>query len=150
MIEKLQESRGAGFGFKVTGKLSAEDVVQISQEIGAAIAQHKKPIGLLADLSAMHGATLAARWEEMRFLDRYSDHIARFAVVSDDKWEDLAEMVVVATAAMQAETLYFQMQEILHAWHWVRMSKPDDEMPIRVMYPGRGLFQNYTPEYVGI
>jgi hypothetical protein len=30
------------------------------------------------------------------------------------------------------------------------MGKHDDEMPVRIMYPGRGLFQDYTPEYMGI
>jgi hypothetical protein len=37
-----------------------------------------------------------------------------------------------------------------HAWHWVRMNKTNEQMPMRVMYPGRGLFQDYTPEYMGI
>jgi hypothetical protein len=30
------------------------------------------------------------------------------------------------------------------------MLKHDEDMPIRLIYPGRGLFQNYTPEYMGI
>jgi hypothetical protein len=51
---------------------------------------------------------------------------------------------------MQAETLYFLASEIHHAWHWVRMANHDEGMPVRVIYPGKGLFQNYTPEYMGI
>jgi len=150
MIEKLKESHGPAFGFKVSGKLTADDIAGISQQIDFAIAEHKKPIGVLADLSGMHGATWGSRWEEMRFLQRHTDHIARIAVVSDDKWEEIAEMTAVATAALQAETLYFQSSEILHAWRWVKMAHRDEGMPVRIMYPGKGLFQNYTPEYMGI
>jgi hypothetical protein len=102
MIEKLDESHGPAFGFKVKGKLTADDISDISTQLDFAIAQHKKPLGILADLSGMHGATWAARWEEMRFLQRHTDHIARLAVVSDNKWEEIAEMTAVATAAKTA------------------------------------------------
>ena len=150
MIERLEERGGPAFGFSVTGTLTADEMVGISQEIELAIAKHKKPIGLLVDLTGMHGATWGARWEEMRFLQRHTDSIARMAVVSDNKWEDIAEMVIVATAALQAETRYFEALEIHQAWHWVKKGDPGDGIPVRVMYPGKGLFGDYTPEYVGI
>ena len=41
-----------------------------------------RPIGILADLSEMHGAELKARWDEMRFLQKHTDHIARVAVAT--------------------------------------------------------------------
>jgi hypothetical protein len=150
MIEKLKDSHGIAFGFKVIGTLTADDIVGISKEIDFVISEQKKPIGLLVDLSEMHGASVAARWEEMRFLQRHTDHIARMAVVSNDQWEEILEMVLVATSALQAETLYFGVSEVLHAWHWVKMSKLDEGLRVRIMYPGKGLFQDYTPEYMGI
>jgi hypothetical protein len=70
--------------------------------------------------------------------------------VSDDQWEDIKEMTLVATAAMQAETRYFLSTEALHAWHWAKHGDPGEGVPVRVMYPGKGLFGDYTPEYVGI
>jgi hypothetical protein len=30
------------------------------------------------------------------------------------------------------------------------MNNQNESMPVRVVYPGRGLFQDYTPEYTGI
>lgn len=150
MIEKLKDSHGIAFGFKVIGSLTADDIIGISKEIDFVISEQKKPIGLLVDLSEMQGASWAARWEEMRFLQRHTDHIARMAVVSNDQWEEVLEMVMVATAALQAETLYFDESEVLHAWHWVKMSKLDEGLRVRIMYPGKGLFQDYTPEYMGI
>jgi hypothetical protein len=150
MIERLEQSHKAVFGFKVTGELTADDVTNISEQLENCTAQHKKPIGLVADLSDMHGATWAARWEEMRFLSRHTDHVARLAVISNDEWEDVSKIALVAAAALQAQTLYFQPSEIAHAWHWVKMARTDDSMPTRVMYPGKGLFHNYTPEYMGV
>jgi hypothetical protein len=150
LVERLSESNGLVFGFKVIGKLTAEDMVDITQQIDFVLAGHKGHLGLLADLTAMEGASWSARWEEMRFLQRHTDRIARMAVISDDDWQEVAEMMLVATAALQAQTLYFHSSEMHHAWHWVKMKKMDEQMPVRVLYPGKGLFQDYTPEYMGI
>ena len=150
MIERLKESGGSAVGFKVIGRLSAEDTASLSQQIEFAMKRHKRPLGILADLSEMEGASWAARWQEMRFLQRHSDHIARMAVICDDPWQEISEMVLVATAVLQAQTLYFHSSEIIHAWHWVKMNKLDASLPTRILYPGKGLFQDYTPEYMGI
>ena len=130
--------------------MSVEDVASISQQIDVVIAAQKGPIGVLADLSGMHGATWAARWEEMRFLQRHTDSIARLAIVSNNEWEQVTETTMVAAASLQAETLYFHSGEMHHAWHWARMTLRDEAMPVRAMYPGKGLFQDYTPEYMGV
>ena len=150
MIERLKESHGSAIGFKVTGRLSAEDTASVAQQIEFAMTLHKRPLGILADLCEMEGASWAARWQEMRFLQRHSDHIARMAVICDDPWHEISEMVLIATAVLQAETLYFHSSEILHAWHWVRMNKLDERLPTRSLHTGNGLFQDYTPEYMGI
>jgi len=150
MIERLKESRESAVGFKIIGKLTAEDTASLSQQIEFAMSLHKRPLGILADLSEMQGASWAVRWQEMRFLQRHSNHIARMAVICNDPWQEISEMVLVATAVLQAETLYFHSSEILHAWHWVKMNKLDEGLPTRILYPGKGLFQDYTPEYMGI
>jgi hypothetical protein len=150
MVEKLKESSSVAFGFKVTATLTAEDIATLAPQIEFAIAGHKKPIGLLADLSEMHGASWPARWEQMRFLQHHTTQISRMAVVSDSRWEEIAEMIVIAAAILQAETLYFHSSELRQAWQWARMTSFDDSMPVRVMYPGQGLFGDYTPEYTGL
>jgi hypothetical protein len=150
MIEHLQQTRGPAFGFAVHGVLTATDTSDLTARLDYLIGDYKKPIGVLADLSRMGGADWAARWNEMRFLRRYTDQIARLAIVGAGDWEEIASMVLVATAALQAQTLYFKSSELSHAWHWVKMLQHDEEMPVRLMYPGHGLFQNYTPEYMGI
>jgi len=150
MIQQLSESHGAAFGFKVIGRLTTDDVHDLSHHVETVIVANKRPIGLLADLSEMHGASWTSRWDEMRFLQHHTDHIARMAVICIDQWQEISEMIVAATSYMQAETLYYDVSEIHHAWHWVRMNPMDEGVPIRRIYPGRGLFQSWRPEYVGL
>jgi len=150
MFEQLKESHGPAVGFKVVGVLTPEDITGITHQIETTIAANKRPIGVLLDLAEMHGADWAARWKEIRFLQHHTDHIARLAIVCSDRWQELSEMVVVATSFMQAETVYCHSSDIQHAWHWVRMNPMDEPVPLRVIYPGKGLFQDYTPEYVGL
>ena len=67
MIERLPQTHGIAFGFAVTQQLTTADITTIAPLIEDHIQLNKHPIGLLADLSEMHGATWSARWEEMRF-----------------------------------------------------------------------------------
>ena len=57
MIERLKESFGSAIGFKVVGRLTADEVKAYEPQIEFVIAQRKqRPIGILADLSQMDGA----------------------------------------------------------------------------------------------
>ncbi len=151
MIERLSESSGGVIGFKATGRVTAEDAEGIEQQIQFVIrSRGKRPIGILADLSGMSGIDLQARWEEIRFLQKYTDHIARMAVVGAHPWEKISSMFVVAAALLPAETLYFKESEIHYAWHWVRTSKHAlDPPPPRISAP-EGLWKDYVPEYMDV
>ena len=151
MIERLHESMGAAFGFKVVGRVSAEEVKAFEPQIEFVVAQRKeRPIGILADVSQMEGADWKARWYEMRFLQKYTSHIARMAVVGADKWEEVVATLLAGTAVLQAETRYFTEEEITFAWEWIRAGKNLDRVPVRTMYLGTGLFKDYIPEYTGL
>jgi hypothetical protein len=151
MIERLKESSGGVIGFKVIGKMTAEDIKGFEPQIGHLIAERKhKPIGILADLSEMHGAELAARWDEMRFLQKHTDHIARMAVVGAGKWEEIMALLTAGAAVLQSETRYFDSSEILHAWEWVRTAKHAEDVPVRQISPATGIWKDYRPEYMGL
>ncbi len=151
MIERLSESLGGVIGFKLTGRVTAEDGEGMEQQIQFVIrSRGKRPIGILLDLSAMSGIDLQARWEEIRFLQKYTDHIARMAVVGAHAWEKISSMFVVAAALLQAETLYFKESEIHQAWQWVRTSKHAlDPPPPRISAP-EGIWKDYVPEYMDV
>jgi len=151
MIERLKESSGSVIGFKVVGKMTDEDLKGFEPQIGYLIAERKhKPIGILADLSAMHGAELAARWDEMRFLQKHTDHIARMAVVGAGRWEEIMAILTAGAAVLQSENRYFDESQILHAWEWVRTAKHAEDVPVRQISAATGIWKDYHPEYMDL
>lgn len=147
MIERLKESEGRAFGFKVSGKVTADEVKAFEPQFEMAIRDHgKRPIGILADLSAMRGAEWEARWEEIRFIAKYAEHIARVAVVGAGKWEDVKAEILAGTVLVQAETRYYPSAEILHAWHWVKTGDTGAG-PGQTILPKGSLMAGYVPEY---
>jgi hypothetical protein len=142
MIERLRESSGGVLGFRVVGKLTAEDIKDFEPQLEFLIRERKhKPIGILTDLSQMHGADLKARWEELRFLQKHTDHIARMAVVGADKWEEIMAMLTAGAA---------ETSEMLRAWEWVRTAKHAEDMPVRQISAGTGVWKDYHPEYMDL
>jgi len=151
MIERLRESSGGVLGFKVSGTMTDEEIKAFEPQIEFLIRERKhKPIGILADLSEMQGAELKARWDEMRFLQKHTDHIARMAVVGADKWEEIMAILTAGAAVLEAETRYFDKSEMLRAWEWVRTAKHAEDLPVRQISAGTGIWKDYHPEYMGL
>ena len=151
MIERLKESEGVAFGFRVVGKLTDEQFKVFEPQLEFFIAQQKKhPIGILADLTEMSGAEWKAGWEELRFLQKHTDHIARMAVVGAHGWEALAAMLTSGAAILESETRYFDSSELQHAWQWARTAKYAEEWPIHVISPATGIWKDYHPEYMDV
>lgn len=149
MIERLKESGGVAFGFKVVGKLTDEDLKAFEPQLEFFLAQHKKhPIGILADLTEMCGAEWKARWEDMRFLQKHTNHIARMAVVGAHRWEEIVAIVTAGAAVLQSETRYFESSEIQDAWQWARTAKHAEDVPVRVIAPATGIWKDYRPEFM--
>ncbi len=149
MIERIKQSAGGVIGFKAVGEVTAEDVANMEQQIGFLInSRPKHPIGILLDLSEMNEMDLAARWLEIRFLQKYTNHIARMAVVGAHPWERVKSLFVVATALLQAETLYFDESQMNQAWHWTRTSKHAMEPAPPRISDSTGLWKDYVPEYL--
>ena len=151
MIERLLESGGGVIGFKTVGQVTVEDWEHMEQQIDFLIrSRGKRPIGILVDLSEITHFDLAARWEEMRFLQKHNLNIARMAVVGAQAWEKVSNMFVTAAALLQSETLYFERSELHQAWHWVRTSKyACDPPPARISVPD-GIWKDYVPEYMDV
>jgi stage II sporulation SpoAA-like protein len=151
MIERLMESAGGVIGFKAVGQVTVEDWEHMEQQIQFLIhSRGKRPIGILVDFSEMTSFDLAARWEEMRFLQKHNLNIARMAVVGTQPREKISNMLVAAAALLQAETLYFQRSELHHAWHWVRTSKYACDLPPARISAADGVWKDYTPEYMDV
>ncbi len=147
MIERLKEGGEKGFGFKVRGRVTAEEIEAFLPQIEFAIKDRgKRTIGILADLSAMKGAEWKARWDEISFLSKYAEHIERVAVVGAGKWEDAKAEILAGTVLIQAETRYYPSSEILHAWHWVKTGDAGFASG-KTILPKGSLMSGYVPEY---
>ena len=151
MIKRLKETGKIAFGFRVIGKLSDEDLKAFEPQLEFFIAQRKKhPIGILADLTEMSGAEWKAIWEDMRFLQKHTDHIARMAVVGTHGRDELAAILTSGVAILESETRYFDASELQHAWQWARSAKHDDEGPVRVISAATGIWKDYRPEFMDV
>jgi hypothetical protein len=102
------------------------------------------------DLTEMRGAEWKARWDDLRFLQKHTSHIARMAVVGAHRWEELVELFTAGAAVLQSETRYFESSEIQHAWQWARTAKHAEDAPVRVISPATGIWKDYRPEFVGV
>ena len=150
MIERLKESGDKAVGFRVTGKVTAAEVEAFLPQIEFAIKDRgKRTLGILADLSAMKGAEWKARWNEIKFLSKYAEHIARVAVVGAGKWEDVKAEILAGTVLIQAETRYYPSSEIVHAWHFVKTGDAGTESG-RTILPKGTLMAGYVPEYTEV
>jgi hypothetical protein len=150
VIELLKESDGRAVGFKVSGRLTKDEVEGFEPQIERAM-EHagKRPIGILVDLSAMDGASWSARWEEIRFLSRWKDRVARFAVVGARRWEEIRAEILGGTVLVEADTRYYDAGETLHAWHWVKTGD-SGAGSAPVLKPRQGLMSGYEPEYMEV
>jgi len=151
MIERLRESSGGVIGFKVVGKMTAEDIKSFEPQLEVVVRERKhKPIGILADLSEMQGADWKARWEELRFLQKHTDHIARMAIVGADKWEEIMAILTAGASVLEAETRYFDKAQMLRAWEWVRSAKHAEEAPVQQISAATGIWKDYHPEWMDL
>ncbi len=150
MIERLKQSEGRAFGFKVSGKVTADEVRAFLPQIEMAIGQRgKRTIGILADLTDMEGTDWPARWEEIKFISKYAEHIERVAVVGASKWEELKAEILGGTVLIQAETRYYHGPDVLHAWHWVKTGDAASG-PGQTILPKGDLMAGYKPEYMDV
>jgi SpoIIAA-like len=151
VIERLKETGGVAFGFKIVGKLLDEHLKAFEPQLEFFIAQHKEhPIGILADLTEMDGAEWKARWDDLRFLQKHTSQIARMAIVGAHRWEEVVELFTAGAAVLQSETRYFESSEMQHAWQWARTAKHAEDVPVRVISPATGIWKDYRPEFVGL
>ncbi len=151
MIERLKESEGRAFGFRAKGRVTAEEVEAFLPQLEFAIKDRgKRTIGILADLSEMDRTEWKARWQEIKFFSKYSEHIERVAVVGAHKWEELKAEILGGTVLIQAETRYYHAPNILHAWHWVKTGEDAPAGSGRTILPKGSLMSGYVPEYMDV
>jgi hypothetical protein len=117
MLEKLSESSGPVVGYKVDGKVKAEDYQQLNSEVQALVDQYDE-IYILLDLQEFAGEEAKAWLPDMKFGHRFHDKINKMAIVGDKRWEKWLAALADPFYAKDAEL--FHSDEVDKAWAWLR------------------------------
>ena len=86
------------------------------------------------------------------------DHFGLIFVVHERDARSLAKPSVFQVcnrclrqaAILEAETRYFDTSEMTRAWEWARGAKYAEDMPVRQISAGTGIWKDYHPEYMDI
>ncbi len=119
MFEILPESSDTCIGFKISGKVSAEDYRQLMPRLDGAIATHGK-INLLIVVEDFDGYDgLDAAKADLHFGTNEYRKVERAAFVGDGKW--MARLVkVMDPVTRHTHERSFTPDQIDEAWAWIK------------------------------
>jgi hypothetical protein len=118
MIEKLDGSSGPIVGYKVVGKVTAEDYETLVPEVEALVEQYDDDVCMLIDLGVFDGEEIKAWLPDMKFGIKYHNKIDRMAIVGDKKWQEW--MTHLCKPFFADDAKFFHSADIDDAWAWVR------------------------------
>jgi predicted transcriptional regulator len=117
MLEKLNDSSGSIVGYKVVGKVTVDDYLELEPAMQALVDQHDS-VNMLLDLQEFSGEEVKAWLPDLRFGHRFHDKIARMAIIGDKRWQKWMTALVSPWYAQQAR--FFLPEESDKAWAWLR------------------------------
>jgi len=117
MFQELGEGFGNVLGFKISDKITGEDVEQLARIMARAIASHGK-IRLLIEIEGFRHMEPDALVEKLQFAKDHADDIERMAVLSDRVW--IKAWLKVGGLLTRTEAEHFLRSEMEAAWRWLR------------------------------
>ena len=118
MIEILAESTESCVGFKVRGKVSAEDYDVLLPVLDQAIQEHGR-INLLAVMGDLEGWDgLDAAKADFDLGRQQYRQVDRAAFVGEKKWQEWM-VKIMDPFTRRTEEKYFPLDELDQAWAWV-------------------------------
>ncbi len=119
MFELLPQSEAGVFGFKVTGKLSADDEKTMVHLLNDGIATYGK-VRVLVDVNDFTGASPAALWEDLKWMCSHITAVERLAIVVDsDVLAWLIQQDARIAKYVGVEERHFKPAEAEAAWNWL-------------------------------
>ena len=120
MFEKLPESSGNVVGYKLSGKLSHADYMDIEPEIDRAVDEFGK-IDLLCEFGYnFKGWKTRAFWDDLKMAVTKRDAFDKVAVVGfTDGQRRMTKMFRPFT---KADVKYYDRSHVQDAWQWLRES----------------------------
>jgi hypothetical protein len=117
MFERLSGGAGKFVGFKISDKVTREDVHRMSGIMAEAIAASGK-IRILIEIEGFRHMEPEALLEKLKFAKDHAGNIERMAVLSDRVW--IKSWVKVGGLLTHTEVEHFDRSEREAAWEWVR------------------------------
>ena len=119
MIEVLSESTATCVGFKISGKVSAEDFDVMVPKLDEAISAHGK-VNLLMVMGDFEGISgLDAFKADFNFGTHQYRKVDKAAFVGDKKWLNWVVKIMDPFTRRTDEKL-FASNQLEEAWQWVR------------------------------
>jgi hypothetical protein len=119
MFEILPESTGNCIGFRISGKVAAEDYELLLPKLDEAIATHGKInlLVLLGDFEGWDG--LDAAKADFRLGTQQYRQVERAAFVGQGKWQ--RRMVkIMDPFTRHTEERFFEHDQLADAWSWLK------------------------------
>lgn len=117
MFEILPESTDTCIGFKISGKITAEDYDSLLPRLDEAIAEHGK-INLLVLIEDFDYEGFDAAKKDFQFGTHQYRQVEKAAFVSDKRWLEWTVKVMDPFTRRTKEKI-FESDQLEEAWAWV-------------------------------
>jgi hypothetical protein len=118
MFEILPESTDTNIGFKVSGKLTAEDYDELLPKLDEAIGAHGK-INLLMVLGDFDGwDDLDAAKADYKLGTHQYHQVEKAAFVGDKKWQGWM-VKILDPFTRHTKERFFDLEQLDESWDWV-------------------------------
>jgi len=119
MIEILPQSSETCIGFKVSGKVTAEDYDVLLPRLDEAIRAHGK-INLLVVMGDFEGwAGLDAAKADFKLGTQQYRQVEKAAFVGDKKWQEWM-VKIMDPFTRRTDERFFDLDRLEDAWQWVK------------------------------
>ena len=122
MITILPESTDTSIGFKISGKVTAEDYDVMVPKLDEAISEHGK-VNLLMVMGDFEGISgLDTVKADFNFGTHQYRKVDKAAFVVDKKWQEWV-VKIMYPLTRRTDERYFSPEELDDAWEWILESE---------------------------
>jgi hypothetical protein len=119
MIEILPQSTESCLGFKVSGKVTAEDYEVLIPQLDQAIAASGK-INMLVVMGDFEGwAGLDAAKADFKLGTHQYRQVEKAAFVGDKKWQEWL-VKIMDPFTRRTDERFFDLEQLDNAWQWIK------------------------------
>jgi hypothetical protein len=125
MIERLAESSGKIIGYRVVGRLTEADYLDIlTPDMEKNIREYTR-IRVLFLMENFEGWTVGGAWEDFTLGPKFRD-VEKLAVVVDETWDEwMTWLFRVFSAVTGMKLRVFKKERLTEAWDWLKSEEKE-------------------------